>query len=86
MTLALSMVFVLTMATKQHSNDNEELPFKSIGLASMLILNKLRLATQLEEKERHASDDRSNTDSNETDRDDLHRETKKPANRIGNRS
>lgn len=28
-------------------NDNLELPFKKIGLAADLILNKLRLATQL---------------------------------------
>lgn len=32
---------------KEASNDNEEFPFVSIGLASALILNKLRLATQL---------------------------------------
>lgn len=32
-------------------NDNDELPFTSIGLAAALILNKLRLATQLTEQE-----------------------------------
>ncbi|WNV09985.1 hypothetical protein [Tardiphaga sp. 709] len=49
----------MTKAATHHSNDNEELPFKSIGLASMLILNKLRLATQLEvtEQEKDETED-----------------------------
>lgn len=70
----------------KEANTQNELHFRSVGWHAALILNKLRLATQLENKERHASDERSSTDSNETDRDDLHRETNKPANRIGNRS
>lgn len=35
------------------ANDNEPLHFQSIGLATALILNKLRLATQLETREEH---------------------------------
>jgi hypothetical protein len=78
------MLLVVNMS--KAANDNEPFAMISIGLAAELILNKLRVKAQLENEERYASDERSSTDSNETERDDLHRETKKPANRIGNRS
>lgn len=51
----------------------------------MLILNKLRLATQLENQERHASNERSSTDSDEAARNDFDRETGKAHDSIGKR-
>jgi hypothetical protein len=43
---------------KEHNNDNDELPFVSIGLASALILNKLRLATQLSDSAKQKDEGR----------------------------
>ena len=56
---------------KEALNDNDELPFVSIGLASMLILNKLRLATQLkanEEQHEEEHDDRTRSAEAQQDR------------------
>jgi hypothetical protein len=38
---------------ERDTSHNDELHFRSIGLAAALILNKLRLATQLETREEH---------------------------------
>lgn len=51
------------MERDAHNNDNEELPFVSIGLASALILNKLRLATQLQTNEKHREQSEGDTNA-----------------------
>jgi hypothetical protein len=66
-------------------HNKDELHFRSIGLAAALILNKLRLATQLENQERYASNERSSTDSDEAARNDFDRETDKAHEGIGKR-
>jgi hypothetical protein len=49
-------------------NDNDELSFRSIGLAAALILNRLRLATQLEATEEQQKDRNGKTDGSDAEK------------------